>query len=616
MLRVMRSNAKYVFVILVGSFVLWLALGQVLEILGPSANVVLRVNGKEYQIAEYQQRLQNAYELYRQQYGTAPMAREDERQIQDQVIDQMIQEALLAQEYRRLGIQVREDEIIEAARTSPPPEVLRDPQFQTDGQFDIAKWQRFLQTGANTPILLQIEALYRERIPQIKLVQYLTTDVYVSDAKLWRIYKDQHDSASVAVLPVWPYALTDSVPVSEAELERYLDAHADDFTRPAMAFVRFVAQPRLPDAADSAAAQARVERIRAELLRGARFEDVARRESADTVSGRQGGELGWVQRDEASFDRQFLAGMRALRPGQLSRPVLTQFGYHLIRVDAARGDSVQVRHILVPLELQGPHLDYVEARADSLERLAADQTDGTLLDSAARRFDLPLAPPANAPPYRIVEGERFQLGRYVIPDVSVWAFEARVGETSPVIEAQPAFYVFRLDSLVPAGVPPLAEVRERVLAAARLEKQKAIGRRRADSLAAALRGTPDLLAAGTAHGLSVQRFGPFTRVAPPAYLAQEPALVGAAFGLRVGERSGVIAGEGGAFIAQSLGRKLADSSAWLAQRDAQRTQLAAAVRQARMQQWLDGLRAQAKIVDRRKEIYRTQAAAEADAAIF
>lgn len=616
MLRVMRSNAKYIFVILVGSFVLWLALGQVLEILGPSANVVLKVNGREFQIAEYQRRLQNAYELYRQQYGTAPLAREDDRQIQDQVIDQMIQEALLAQEYRRLRIRVTEDEIIEAARTSPPPEVLRDPQFQTDGQFDIAKWQRFLRTDANRAVLQQIEALYRDRIPQIKLGQYLTADVYVSDAKLWRMYKDRHDSATVAVLPVWPYAVTDSVPVSEAELERYLDAHGADFKRPAMAFVRFVAQPRLPQAADSAAARARVERIRAELVRGAKFEDVARRESGDTLSGRQGGDLGWVKRDEPTFDREFLAGMRALRPGQLSRPVLTPFGYHLIRVDAARGDSLRVRHILVPVELQAPHLEYVEARADSLERLAADQTDGTLLDSAARRFDLPLAPPPDVPPYRIVEGERFQLGRYVIPDVSVWAFEAQVGETSPLIEAQPAFYVFRLDSLVPAGVPPLAEVRAQVRAAARLEKQKAIARRRADSLAAALRGTPDLVAAGTARGLAVQRFGPFTRVAPPAYLAQEPAVVGAAFGLRVGERSGVIAGEGGSFLAQSLGRKLADSSAWLAQRDSQRTQLIASVRQARIQQWLDGLRAQATITDRRKEIYRTQASAGADAGIF
>jgi len=605
MLRAMRSNAKYVFFILAGSFVLWLAIGQVMQILQPSANIVLKVNGREVPITVYQQRLQAAYEQYRQQSGVATLAREDEQQIQEQVTNQLIQDILLQQEYGRLGIQVSDEEILDAARTSPPPEVMRDPQFQTNGQFDLRKWQQFLQSG-DRATLMQIEAIYRDRIPQIKLAQYLTSDVYISDAKLWRIYRDQHDSVTVAALAVWPYLVTDSIPVSDAELQRYLAAHTDDFKRPARAFVRFVAVPRLPLAADSAAARARVARVRAQLLGGAKFEDVARRESADTVSGKQGGDLGWVKRTEQAFDPQFMAAAKTLAPGRVSAPVLTQFGYHLIRVDAVKGDSLKLRHILVPIELQGPHLEAVEARVDSLERLAADQQNGALLDSAAHRFNLPLSPVQ-----RIVDGAPLELGRYRIPDVSVWAFEAHVGETSPIIEAKPAYYVFRLDSLVPEGVPPLADVRDRVVAAVKLEKQKAIAHHRADSLAAALRGIPDLLKAGSTRGLPVQRLGPFTRIKPPNYLAREPLVVGAAFGLRVGERSGAIVGEGGDFIIESLARKTADSTAWLAQKEAQRTQLLTAVRQARIQQYVDALRAKAKIVDRRKEIFRTQASAEA-----
>jgi hypothetical protein len=71
----------------------------------------------------------------------------------------------------------------------------------------------------------------------------------------------------------------------------------------------------------------------------------------------------------------------------------------------------------------------------------------------------------------------------------------------------------------------------------------------------------------------------------------------------------VIEGEGGYFIIQSLWRKLADSTAWLKQRDAQRTQLRQAVQQARIQQYLDGLRAKARIVDRRKDLFKSQATA-------
>jgi peptidyl-prolyl cis-trans isomerase D len=607
MLRSMRAKSKYVFFILAGSFVLWLAIGQVMQILEPSANVVLKVNGTEVPVTTFQQRLQAANEEYRRQTGTTSLAREDEQQIQEQLTNQLIQEILLAQEYRRLGIQVSDDEIREAARTSPPPEVMRDPQFQTDGQFDLRKWQQFLQS-ADRGSLAQIEAIYRDRLPQLKLAQYITADVYISDAKLWRIYKDQHDSASIATLPVWPYLITDSIPVTDAELQRYLKAHEDDFKRPAQAFVRFVAIPRLPGPADSAAARARVARIRAELARGVKFEDVARRESSDTVSGRQGGGLGWVKRNEPGFDAQFMAGVKGLAPGRVSAPVLTQFGYHLIRVDAAKGDSLKLRHILVPIELQGDHLDAVEARVDSVERLAADQANGALLDSAAQRFNLPLSPV-----YRIVDGEQLTLGRYTIPDVSVWAFEAHVGETGPIVEAKPAFYVFRLDSLVPAGVQTLADVRADVVARVKLEKQKEIAKRRADSLATSLRGIPNLLAAGAARGLPVERFGPFTRIKPPSYLGQEPLVVGAAFGLRGGERSGVIVGQGGDFIIESLGRKMADSSAWLKQKDTQRAQLLAAVRQGRIQQYVDALRAKAKIVDRRKDVFRTQASADAAA---
>jgi peptidyl-prolyl cis-trans isomerase D len=600
MLRLMRAQSKWIFYILAISFVGWLAIGQVMEILRPSGTVVLRVNRKEYQVAEYQRRVQLANDQYREQNGNTPLTREDEQQIGDQVINQMVQEALLEQEYQRLGIRASDAEIIEAARSSPPPQVMNDPQFQTDGQFDARKWNQFLTT-AGPQVLAQLEAIYREEIPRIKLAQFLTSDVYVSDAKLWRLYKDQNDSVRVASLAVWPYTVTDTTRISDSELKAYISKHADDLKRPSVAYVRFVALPRRPNGADSAAAKAHVARVRNELARGAKFEDVAKRESADSVSGQRGGDLGWIKRDQQGFDQQFLQGLRPLKPGQTSGPVATEFGYHIIRVDQAKGDSLKVRHILIPVVLQGAHLDAVEARADSLERQASERTGPFVLDSAARRLDLVVSPT-----YQVTQGDRFSIGRYVIPDVSVWAFEAPIGETSPVIEALPAYYVFQLDSVTEGGVPPLEQIRGRVTSLVRLEKQKELARHKADSLLASLKDLPNLTAA-SARGLPVERFGPFTRLRPPSYLGGQPFVIGTAFGLRVGERSGVVEGENGYFIIESTGRKLADSSAWLAQRDAQRNQLRQAVQQTRIQQYMEGVRAKAKIVDRRKDLFRAQA---------
>src|SRR5436189_3102231 len=559
MMRSMRQMSKYVFYVLAVAFIGWLVFDVGMGITGRStvstADVVLKVNGQEVHYAQWQQVYQSAYDQARRQ-STGQLTREDEQELQDRVADQMIQTALLHQAYNTLGITVSDDEIRQAALTSPPPEVTGLAEFQVNGRFDLAKWQQFVTSGSNPEFLFALEQRYRDEIPYVKFLQFLTADVYVSDAHLWRMYRDEHDSVTVAVLAVIPSTIPDSVvPVTDAEAQRYFEAHRDRFKRPAVAYLSFVAQARRPDAADTAAAVTRVRALHARLERGEKFDVVAKAESADSGSAVKGGDLGWIHPDSGGFVQPFLDAVKRLRPGQLSTPVTTEFGYHLIRVDAARGDSVKVRHILVPIELQG---------------------------------------------------DRMTLGRWVIPDVSVWAFEAKVGETSPVIEGAPAFYVFRLDSLTPGGVPPFSEVKDAAIAEARQEEKKALVHPRAQEIAQQLRGESDLLAAATRHGLGAQRLGPFTRVAPPPVLRQEPLVIGAAFGLRVGERSGVIQGDAGDYLLESVARRMADSTKWLAQRDAQRQAVLQPVREARIRSYLAGLRAQAKIVDHRKELFRPQ----------
>src|SRR5437588_2785693 len=523
MMRSMRAIVKPVFYVLAISFVAWLALGQVTDILGGGKDVVLKVEGEVVRSQPFQLQYQAALEQYRRQEGGARLSREDDQQVQNQVADQFIHNILLERAYRRLGITVSDAEIIQAARSGPPPQrlqqVLQEATFQTNGQFDITKWQRYL-SSAGPEFTSQIEQLYREYLPQRKLQEYLTADVYVSDAKLWRIWRDQHESVTVAVLAFDPEPSPDALDgVTDAELERYYTTHRDEFERPATAWLSYLAQPKVPDAADTAAALTRARRLRAEVAGGAaKFEDVAKKESADSVSGARGGDLGWVKRNEGGFDPQFLAALRRLTPGELSQPALSSFGYHLIRVDAAKGDSLHVRHILIPIVPQGKHLDQIDARTDSLDHLAAEQTDGARLDSAAQRLHLPVAQAS-----RLIQGDRLTLGRYVISDVSVWAFEARPGETSPLIEGERANYVFRLDSLYAAGTPPLAQIRDRVLGVARYEKKKAIARQRAALALAELASAPDLLQAGRARGLPGERLGPFPRRNPPSAIPRERA---------------------------------------------------------------------------------------------
>jgi len=606
MLREMRAISKYVFWIVAIAFVGWLAYGQVEEILSGSRDMVLKIDGTEIHATQFQQAVQAAVEQYQARNGVSQLPAEDRRQIEDQVVDELVRSVLIQHETRRLGITVTDQEIRDAAQTSPPPEVYSYPDFQTNGQFDAAKWRRFLQSGANPEFLVQLEARYRDQIPQAKLLQYITADLYLPDAKLWRIYKDQHDSVTIDLAAIGPEQIPDSaVPVSDAEVARYYSAHQNDFKRPAAAWLSYLALPRQPSPADNAVALARADSLRREAsVSETKFEDVARRESSDTASGRKGGDLGWIKRNQPSFDSLFLAGLRGLPVGEVSRPVRSSFGYHLIRIDATKGDSLHVRHILVPIELVGAHRDSVESGADSLDKIVAERDSGWLLDSAGRKLNLPIG---RAP--KLLDGDRLELGPYVIPDVAVWAFEHHPGETSPVIQGEAAYYVFRLDSLQREGVAPVAQVHDQIVYQVRLEKKTATWKERVQQLAAALPPTASLPTVAASQGLSVQRLGPFTRLHPPPILQQEANVVGEAFHVGVGQHSGALIGEQRGFVLQPVARHAADSAAWAAQRDAQRDGITQTARQARVESYLAALRQRAKVVDRRKDVFRPQGTA-------
>src|SRR5438045_8751110 len=122
MMRSMRAIVKPVFYVLAISFVAWLALGQVTDILGGGKELVRKVEGEGVRSQPFQLQYQAALEQYRRQQGGARLSREDEQQVQNQVADQFIHNILLERAYRRLGITVSDAAIIQAARSGPPPQ--------------------------------------------------------------------------------------------------------------------------------------------------------------------------------------------------------------------------------------------------------------------------------------------------------------------------------------------------------------------------------------------------------------------------------------------------------------------------------------------------------------
>src|SRR5258708_21884548 len=173
-------------------------------------NAVLTVKGRGVSQQEFQQRLQQAYDQYRRQNGVSPRTKEDDQALQNQVAEQLEQEILLRQQYQRLGITVTAQEIVDAARTSPPAQIMQLPEFQTNGQFDPSKDRRYLKSGADTQFMAALEAQYHEQIPFVKWIQYVTAAMYCSGCKLVRTYTASHDSAHVATPPLRPQQVPDS----------------------------------------------------------------------------------------------------------------------------------------------------------------------------------------------------------------------------------------------------------------------------------------------------------------------------------------------------------------------------------------------------------------------
>jgi peptidyl-prolyl cis-trans isomerase D len=607
-MRTMRASAKWIMGVVAFLFVGWMIYGYGMDIAGRGSarqNIIARVNGRPIDAQTFYQAVRNEQERLRQQQQPAPSTLAEQQQLENDVLEQLVQNVILRDELKRRGITVTDQEIRDAAQTSPPPEVLDLPEFQTEGKFDMQKYQRFISSSADPNFLLALEARYRDELPRVKLMEQLTAGIFVSDAELWQEYRDRHDSVTVAALALVPQVgPADSTPVSDAEIEAYYRDHRKDFERPATAYLSFIAVSRRANPSDSAAALARAKGVRQEILGGADFAEVAKRESADSTSRVKGGDLGDVPR--GSFIPDFERAALALRPGQLSEPVLTQYGYHIIKLQSRTDSTIHAWHILIPIEPYGEHLAQVEAQADTLDLFAAEQDDPTALDNVARRLGVPVA---QAP--KLEEGTRLQLGRFLVGDAGVWAFGgAQQGQTSPVIETDWAYYVFRLDSLTPAGVAPLSDVKAEVTQLVEGVRAKAALTHIATEVADRIKAGASLEEVAAQRGLTMRTFGPFTRYTPPAALQGAPEVVGAAFRLRVGETGGPYPTNYATYFLRSLKKTLTDSAVFVAQLDTLRVDAQRQVRQRQVQLVFASLRQSADVKDMRKEIEQAQRAAQ------
>jgi peptidyl-prolyl cis-trans isomerase SurA len=271
------------------------------------------------------------------------------RQVRQQIVSSIIDEELLVQQAQRdTGITVTDEEV-----ASGVEEQIRKVRSNFSSEVDYTSELR--KAGFQTP------EEYRRWL----------TDQQRRAALQNRLIEKLRNEGKLK-----------PVPPTEKEMRQFFDDQKSTLgTRPATVSFRQIVITPAPTPSAKARTKARADSIVLELRQGADFATAARRFSEDPGSKEQGGSLNWFRRGVMvpEFERVAFA----LKPGVVSDPVESPFGYHIIQVERIQPGEVQARHILLVPDIDSANVDSARTLADSVRAALAS---GASFDSLQRLY--------------------------------------------------------------------------------------------------------------------------------------------------------------------------------------------------------------------------------------
>lgn len=365
--------------------------------------VVAEVGGQKI----YQAQLQRVYEQRYQQLVSlmgenfrADMI--DQNRLRASVLEEMMRETMLKQYSDDAGYRADNATLFQA--------VTADPAFQQDGRFDAEAYRMVLAGAGYTPD--RYETQLRDSIEMNQMRDGIVATAFVTDVQLDQALRldRQQRTLQYALFEVSRYR--DRVTVSDEDVAQRYDETKESYQAPErikLAYVelspstmpettppdedvlkvlydaekagRFTTQEErkashilITTGADKDAARAKIEALAKQLDEGADFAELAVANSEDPGSKNDGGSLGWVRRGQ--MVEPFEEALYALSEGQISAPVETEFGWHLIRVDEVKApqtrsfDEPEVRQELTDLYVNRERQQRFEEMSEELEQLA------------------------------------------------------------------------------------------------------------------------------------------------------------------------------------------------------------------------------------------------------
>ena len=481
------------------------------------------------------------------------------------VLDRLIDERVLRLASERADVAVGDAQVREVIQSIEA--------FQVGGRFDPQQYQLVLaaQVPALTP--REFEAQVREGLAQTLVVDAIANSSFATDtqvASLLRLLEETRDVAWVEL----PAPEMEAAPVDDAEAQAWYQAHQDDYRVPERVAIEYIVidaadlevpaadeatlRARFEDAgdrfadgeerlashilvqvdADTDAAQARAEAERLAGLAqagGADFAALAREHSDDIGSRASGGDLGWIPR--GAMGDAFDTALFELSPGEVSDPVQTDFGWHVIQLrDVQAGEQVPFESVREELAREAD----AEARQQAYNELAGEVVDEVYRNPG----DLSAA--AGIAGVEVQSTGLFARGQGsgVVADAAVQraAFSEALVEdgmvSDPIEVGENRTVLLRVVEHVPEQVQPLADVRAQVDAAVQASRVAKALQERAEALVADLDAAGELEALAEAQGLSLQADAALPRNA----MVPGPDAVEAMFSVAAPAEGGVSAG--------------------------------------------------------------------------
>ena len=484
---------KIILALIILSFVLT-GVGNYL--IGGSGDYAAKVNGQTIERAQLEQAFQSERSRMQQQLGDQFSALAGNegymQQMRRQVLSQLIDNMLLDQYAKKLGLAVSDDQIKDAIRKAP--------YFQTNGQFDNAKYldligrmgytadnfaqsmrqqlvnQQVIQAFGDSGFVLPSESqAMAALVLQERDVRLATIDLKALQAKQsagddeLKAYYDQNknsfiapEQVKVSYIPLDAASMQDKVKVSEEDISAYYDQHKSSYGQPERKNYSVI---QLKTEAEANAALD-------ELKKGADFATLAKEKSTDIISRRTGGELGWLE-PETTADELKQANLT--EKGQLSGVVKSSVGYLIVRLNDIEPEKVkplsEVHDAIAKQVQQEKAVDAYYALQQKVSEAAT--SDNESLASAEEAAGVKAAQSDWFTRDNIPAALNFKPVVQAIFDGSLIGENGAPGSNSDVITVDgDRAFVVRVSGHKPEGIEPFDQVKDRV--AERVKRNKAL----------------------------------------------------------------------------------------------------------------------------------------------